>query len=575
MTPALEAWLPKSVLLLRDYDRHKFILDLIAGVTVGLVAMPLAMAFAIASGMTPQAGLYCAIITGFLISALGGSKTQIGGPTGAFVVVIAGIIAKHGIDGLFMCTMMAGVLLVLLGITGMGAAVKYFPRPVIIGFTNGIAILIASTQIRDFFGLKMDHVPGDFFHRMQAFAMAWHTISIPATALSIISIAVMAICLKYAKKIPGAILVTFGATAVVTLLRLPVETIGTRFGGIPSGWPTLEVPHFHYDVARQLFSSAFTVAMLGAIESLMSAVVSDRMSNDKHNPNVELVAQGVANIVSPLFGGLPATGAIARTATNVRSGAKTPVAGMIHALTLLAIVLFAAPLVKNVPLAALAAILMIVAYNMGEWGEIPEILKLSGADIAVWLITLTLTVVTDLTFAVEVGMVLAALTFIRKVSRTTTVTRVTRDYVEDSRVHILQGKDIPEYATVFRVHGPFLFGATDKFTEILNQLETLPPIVILRLRNMTAIDATGLGAMEDMSDALHASGRTLLLCGAREQPASLMKQADFERHVGAENICPSISDALTRAAEVYRRCHSEHAHSEELKAQEPAIVNKD
>jgi sulfate permease, SulP family len=556
MTPALNAWLPKSVLLLRDYDRHKLFSDLIAGVTVGLVALPLAMAFAIASGVSPQAGIYCAIVTGFLISALGGSKTQIGGPTGAFVVVVAGIIAKHGIDGLFACTMMAGVLLVLLGITGMGTAVKYFPRPVIVGFTNGIAILIASTQIRDLFGLRMDHVPGDFFHRMEAFAGAWHTISLPATILSAVSLAVMVFCLKYAKKIPGAIVVTFGATVAVTLLRLPIETIGTRFGGIPSGLPTLAVPKFHYDTVRQLLSPAFTVAMLGAIESLMSAVVSDRMSKDKHNPNVELMAQGVANIVSPLFGGLPATGAIARTATNVRSGAKTPVAGMIHALTLLAIVLFAAPLVKNVPLAALAAILMVVAYNMGEWQEIPEILKLSAADIAVWLLTVTLTVIADLTFAVEVGMVLAALMFIRKVSRTTTVSRVTRDYVEDSRVHVLQGKDIPPYATVFRIHGPFLFGATDKFAGILDGLDSLPPIVILRLRNMTAIDATGLGAIEDLADQLHASGRSLLLCGAREQPAQLMKQAEFERHVGAENICSSIHDALERAAAVYKQYHS-------------------
>jgi SulP family sulfate permease len=553
MTPAIEAWLPKSILLLRGYDRHKFISDLIAGVTVGLVALPLAMAFAIASGLSPQAGLYCAIVTGFLISLLGGSKTQIGGPTGAFVVVVAGIVAKHGIDGLFACTMMAGVLLVLLGVTRMGGMVKYFPRPVVVGFTNGIAILIASTQIRDLFGLKMDHVPGDFFHRMVAFANAWNTFSVPATALSILSIAIMVFCLKFAKKIPGAILVTFGATAALMLLHIPVETIGTRFGGIPSGLPKFVFPTFHYDIVRQLFSAAFTVAMLGAIESLMSAVVSDRMSNDKHNPNVELIGQGIANIVSPLFGGLPATGAIARTATNVRSGAKTPIAGMIHALTLLAIVLFAAPLVKNVPLAALAAILMIVAYNMGDWEEIPEILKLSPADIAVWLLTLTLTVVTDLTFAVEVGMVLAALMFIRKVSRTTTVSPVTKDYVEDSRVHVLQGKDIPDYAIVYRIHGPFLFGATDKFSEILQSLEKLPPIVILRLRNMTAIDATGLGAIRDLADTLHATGRSLLLCGAREQPSQLMEQAEFERHVGRENICGSITEALQRAAEVYRR----------------------
>ena len=389
------------MICLRDYSAHKFLLDLLAGVTVGLVALPLAMAFAIASGLTPQAGIYCAIVTGFLISALGGSKTQIGGPTGAFVVVVAGIIAKHGIDGLFMCTMMAGVLLVLLGVTGMGTMVKYFPRPVVVGFTNGIAILIASTQIRDLFGLKMDRVPGDFFHRMQAFGQAWNTFSIAATALSILSIAVMVYCMKYAKRVPGAILVTFGATAAVALLHLPVETIGTRFGGIPSGLPHLTIPKFRSDLIHSLLGPAFTVAMLGAIESLMSAVVSDRMSNDRHNPNVELIGQGVANIFSPMFGGLPATGAIARTATNIRSGAQSPVAGMIHAATLLCILLFATPLVSYVPMSALAGILMIVAYYMGEWREIPQLLKLTKTDISIWLVTFALTVFADLTVAVK------------------------------------------------------------------------------------------------------------------------------------------------------------------------------
>jgi sulfate permease, SulP family len=551
MAFAIDAWLPKSVILLRNYDRQKFVADLGAGVTVGLVALPLAMAFAISSGVSPQAGLYCAIVTGFLISALGGSKTQIGGPTGAFVVVVAGIIAKHGLDGLFVCTMMAGVMLVLLGITGMGTAVKYFPRPVIVGFTNGIAILIASTQIRDFFGLRMDHVPGDFFHRMAAIGAAFGSFNWQATLLAVISLAVMILCLKFVKRVPGAILVCFGATAAVALLHLGVETIGTRFGGIPKGLPHFAIPQFNYDTARQLLSPALTVAMLGAIESLMSAVVSDKMSHDKHNPNVELIAQGVANIFSPLVGGLPATGAIARTATNVRSGARTPVAGMIHALTLLLIILFAAPLVKNVPLAALAAILFMVAYNMGDWEEIVEILKLSAADIAVWAVTLTLTVVADLTFAVEFGMILAALTFIRKVSRTTTVTRVTGDYVEDSRAHILQGKDIPDFAVVYRVHGPFLFGATDKFSEVLDDLPNLPAIVILRLRNMTAIDATGLGAIRELAEQVHASGRKLLLCGARNQPAQLMKQAEFERYIGEKNICSSIAAALTRASELH------------------------
>jgi sulfate permease, SulP family len=315
------------------------------------------------------------------------------------------------------------------------------------------------------------------------------------------------------------------------------------------------VPRLQPQLLLHLLSSALTVAMLGAIESLMSAVVSDRMSGDKHNPNVELIGQGVANIFSPLFGGLPATGAIARTATNVRAGAKTPVAGMIHALTLLAVVLFAAPLVKNIPLAALAGILVMVAYNMGDWDEIPEILKLSKADVSIWLITLSLTVVTDLSFAMEVGMILAAFTFVRKVSQTTTVAKVTDDYIEDGRVHILQDKAIPPNVAVYRIHGPFLFGVTDKISEITDAIPSLPPIVILRRRNMSAIDATGIAALEDLATSLRDSGRTMLLCGAREQPARLMKEAGFDRHVGAENICANITDALKRAASVQQSQH--------------------
>jgi sulfate permease, SulP family len=551
MSSTLEAWIPKSVILLRNYSFDKFVSDLIAGVTVGLVALPLAMAFAIASGVSPQAGIYCAIVTGFLISALGGSKTQIGGPTGAFVVVVLGIISRYGIDGLFTCTMLAGALLILMGLTGLGAMVRYFPRPVIVGFTNGIAILIASTQIRDFFGLRMAQVPGDFFHRMQAIANNFKTLNWVATVLGFSCLLVMILCLRYLKKVPGAIVVCFGATAAISLFHLPVETIGTRFGGIPSGLPHIAIPQLQPSLLLHLLSPAVTVAMLGAIESLFSAVVSDRMSHDKHNPNVELVAQGVANIFSPLFGGLPATGAIARTATNVRSGAKTPVAGMIHALTLLAIILFAAPLVRNVPLAALAAILTMVAYNMGDWAEIPEILRLTKADIAVWVLTLSLTVFADLTLAVEVGMILAAFTFIRKISQTTTVSRVTDDYVVDSRVHILQDKDIPDYAVVYRIHGPFLFGVTDKISQITENLHELPPIVIVRLRNMTAIDATGIAALEELSDQLHQSGRTMLICGALPQPASLMQEAGFDRHIGAENICENINAALKRAETVH------------------------
>jgi SulP family sulfate permease len=554
-----QAWLPKSVILLRTYTFDKFVHDLIAGVTVGLVALPLAMAFAIASGVSPQAGIYCAIVTGFLISALGGSKTQIGGPTGAFVVVVLGIIARYGIDGLFTCTLMAGVLLVVMGVTGLGAMVKYFPRPVVVGFTNGIAILIASTQIRDFLGLQMERVPGDFLHRMGAIATQFHTLNWAATAIGVASLLVMILCAGYFRRIPGAILVCFGATAAVGILHLPAETIGTRFGGIPSGLPHLSIPQLQPNLLLHLLSPAVTVAILGAIESLFSAVVSDKMSNDKHNPNVELVAQGVANIFSPLFGGLPATGAIARTATNVRSGARTPVAGMIHALTLLAVILFAAPLVKNLPLAALAGILFMVAYNMGDWAEIPEILKLTKMDIAVWLVTLSLTVLTDLTVAVEVGMILAAFSFIRKIAMTTTVAEVTEDYIEDGRAHILQDKDIPSYTAVYRIHGPFLFGVTDKIALITERIDRLPPVVIVRLRNMTAIDATGVAALEELADRLKDSGRSMVVCGARPQPAGLLAEAGFADHVGSENICENITMALNRAKDIHQAAQLQRA----------------
>ena len=544
-------WLPKSIQCLKDYNRQKFVGDLIAGITVGFVALPLAMAFAIASGVTPQAGVYTAIIAGFLISLLGGSSTQIGGPTGAFVVVVYGIVTKYGLDGLYMCTLMAGVMLVILGITGLGTAVKFIPRPVVVGFTNGIAVIIASTQIKDFFGLQIDKVPGEFLARVETLIFNFHTLSPATTALAIFSLALIIICMRYVKKAPGYIVALFLATAFVVIFKLPVQTIGTRFGGIPSGLPYLNVPHFHFDLMRPLISPAITVAMLGAIESLMSAVVSDRMSHTKHNPNVELVAQGVANIFSPLFGGLPATGAIARTATNIRSGAKTPVAGMIHALTLLAIILFAAPLARFIPLAVLAAILLVVSYNMGEWKEIPQLLKLSPLEIGTWLITFTLTVFADLTIAVEAGMILAALVFITKVTETTTVSAVTEQYLLDGYAHSLQGRIIPPYVAIFRIHGPFLVGATDKIDEILSRIPVLPPIVILRLRNMTAIDATGLQALEKLADAVHTSGRGLILCGAREQPARLMKQAEFERSVGGENISRSVADALERAVSLH------------------------
>jgi len=546
-SPDGDSFLPKSILALRHYSARTLGSDLVAGITVGLVALPLAMAFAMSSGLPPQTGLYCAIVAGFLISALGGSRFQIGGPTGAFVVVVAGIAQTYGFDGLLFCTFLAGVFLVLLGITGLGTAVKYIPRAVVIGFTNGIAILIASTQLKDFFGLSIAHVPGDFLGRIGAVAESWRTLSPTATALAIASLVLILFMARFVKRVPGSIVALFAGTAVVWAAGLPVQTIQSRFGGIPGDLPRLHVPAFRLAILIPLLAPAFTITMLGAIESLLSAVVADRLSGDRHNPNVELFAQGVANMVSPLFGGLPATGAIARTTINIRSGARTPVAGMIHALTLLAIVILAAPMAGHIPLAVLAAILVMVAWNMGEWREILEILKLSKGDIAVWLITFALTVFADLTVAVEAGMILAALLYIRKVTVTTTVSRVTPEYVRQGFPHSLQTNDLPEGVAVYRIHGPFLFGATDKLSVIEEEIDALPPVVMLRLRNMTAIDATGLHALEKLADRLHRSGRHLVICGIRDQPTKLLSQAEFHRRLGEENIQPSLESAIERA----------------------------
>ncbi len=543
-------WTPKLLLCLRQYSKQDFVADLIAGLTVGLVALPLAMAFGIASGVTPQAGLYTAVVAGFLISALGGSRTQIGGPTGAFVVIIAGIVAKFGLSGLLMVTMMAGVILVVMGLTGLGTAVKFIPRPVTIGFTNGIALLIASTQIKDFLGLQTPAVPSEFVARLQMLWQHIGTLNGPTVAVAATSLAVILLLPRLTKRVPGSIVALFLGTALSVAFQLPIETIGSKFGGIPTGLPAFSMPAFRPDLIPILLPAALTVALLAAVESLLSAVVADGMSGDKHNSNAELIAQGVANIFTPLFGGIPATGAIARTATNIRSGAKTPVAGIVHALTLLFILLVAAPLARFIPLSTLAAVLFVVAYNMGEWKEIGVILRLSNADKAVWAATFGLTVLADLTVAVEVGIVLAALLYIHRVSQTTTVSTVTDATIEASRQHSLQDKTLPPYVSIVRIHGPFLFGTTDKLAAETADLNQFAPVVVLRLRDMTAIDATGLHALETFSDRLHQAGKTLLLCGARDQPAQLIERSEVSNHIGKANILPHVEAALLRAKEI-------------------------
>ena len=547
----LQTWRPALVESLRSYDRHIFLADLVAGLTVGVVALPLAMAFGIASGVTPQAGIYTAIVGGFLVSLLGGSKIQIGGPTGAFVVIVAGIVAAHGLPGLLMVTMMAGVILVLLAVTGLGQAVKFIPRPVVVGFTNGIALLIASTQIKDFFGLRMGEVPTEFFARMAALAEGMPLLSPVALALAAGSLALVLLVPRWLPRVPGAIVALVLATTAEAALGLPVETIGSKFGGIPTGLPPFAIPAFRVDLLLPLLPSALTVALLAAVESLLSATVADSMTGDRHNSSAELMAQGVANLLAPLVGGIPVTGAIARTATNFRSGARSPVAGLVHALTLLAIILLMAPLAAFVPLPTLAAVLVVVAYNMGEWREIGGIWRLDWADRSVWAITFALTVIADLTVAVEVGMALAALLYIYRVTDTTIVSTLTAEDIEDGREHLLQGRAVPAYVTILRIHGPFLFGMTDKLADATADLSAFAPIVILRLRNMTAIDATGLYALESLSDRLKQSGRSLILCGARQQPAAFLHRAEFIEHVGAHNILPHVEAALERAQAVW------------------------
>jgi SulP family sulfate permease len=543
----LDNWMPKLVLCLRQYTWQIFVKDLIAGLTVGLVALPLAMAFGIASGVTPQAGIYTAVVAGFLISALGGSRVQIGGPTGAFVVIVSGIVLKFGISGLLMVTAMAGVLLLIMGATGLGTAVRFIPRPVTIGFTNGIAVLIASTQIRDFLGLKIGAVPSEFLARMEKLGAHLNTID-PVTAIvGGVSLGIILLWPLVTKRVPGSIVALLAGTALAILFKLPVETIGSKFGGIPTGLPAFHIPQFRADLILPLLPSAMTVALLAAVESLLSAVVADSMSGDKHNSNVELIAQGIANVISPMVGGLPATGAIARTATNIRSGAKTPISGVIHALTLLMILLVAAPLAKFIPLATLAAVLFVVAYNMGEWREIGGILRLGRAERVVWVATFGLTVVADLTVAVEVGMTLAALLYIYRVSQTTTIAPVTDAYIEKGRPHVLQGKDIPQFVTILRIHGPFLFGTTEKLADATSDLSQYGHVVILRVRNMTAIDATGLYALEKLAERLHKTDRHVLVCGARRQPRTMLERADFVSLIGQENILPHIDAALARA----------------------------
>jgi len=539
---------PRLFDALRGYNKARFSTDITAGITVGIIALPLAIAFAIASGAKPEAGIFTAIIAGFIISALGGSRVQIGGPTGAFIVIVYGIIAQYGYANLLICTMMAGVILVAMGLTRMGNLIKFFPRPLIIGFTSGIAVLIMLSQVKEFFGLQIKVMPADFSHKLQTIYHALPTFD-PITFLLATSSALLIWFYPKAwgQKLPSPIVALVLGTAAVALFNIPVETIGSRFGGIPQGLPAFEPPEFTFRTLRHLIAPAMTIALLGAIESLLSAAVADGMIDDKHDPNQELIAQGIANIVTPFFGGLPATGAIARTATNVRSGATSPISGIVHAFTLLAIILVAAPLAKNIPLATLSAILLIVAINMGEWEGFRTLRKYPVSDSAVLVVTFLLTVIFDLTVAVEVGMFIAIFFFIRRITDLTNVSLSKHSPMPDDSEATLIRKAVPKGVVIYRVFGALFFGAADKLETILQQSQNEPDVLILKMHEVISMDASALHTLEHLYGKLRKRGKHLILCGPHTQPYFLMHQAGFFERIGKENVVANLDDALRQA----------------------------
>jgi SulP family sulfate permease len=549
-------FVPQFVTCMRTYSRRQFLSDLTAGAVVGIVALPLAMAFAIASGVKPEQGLYTAIVAGFLISALGGSRVQIGGPTGAFVVIVYDIVQRHGVNGLMVCTLLAGFMLILLGLARLGGIIKYIPYPVITGFTSGIAVIIFSSQIKDLLGLTTGPLPGDFFGKWQEYAQNIGSINGAAVALSLLCMAMIVFWPKAWRRVPGSVAAMILATLLVQVLGLHVETIGSRFGDIPHNLPPLTWPALSLPMVRELIGPAATVALLAGIESLLSAVVADGMTGHRHNSNMELVAQGVANVVSPLFGGLPATGAIARTATNIRNGAVTPVAGLVHALTLFGIMLVFGRWARLVPMCCLAAVLVVVAYNMSEWRSFRALLRAPRGDVAVLLSTFTLTVVFDLTLAVQIGMVLAAFLFMRRMAEITRIGALTRELTDpranwgidpDGDPAAVSRRRVPSEVQIYEVNGPFFFGAADKLRDVLNIVDRTPKVLVLRMRNVPFMDATGVHALEQVQENCDKSGTALVLCGVHDQPLQALHRSQYLKAIGRQNVTRNIDQALERA----------------------------
>ena len=541
---------PKLFTVLKDYDRRQLVPDLTAGVIVGIVALPLSIAFAIASGVKPQAGLYTAIVAGFLISLLGGSRVQIGGPTGAFVVIVYGIVQKYGVDGLTVATLLAGVMLIAFGVAKLGAAIKFIPFPVVTGFTSGIAVIIVSGQVKDLLGLKMGAVPADFVGKWEAYAAHAASFTPGAVAVAAAALAILVLWPRVSHRIPGPFVALVVTTAMVPLLGLEVETIGSRFGAISGALPHPRIPQITWADFRGLIAPAFTIALLAAIESLLSAVVADGMIGGKHRSNMELVAQGVANVASPLFGGIPATGAIARTATNIKAGGRTPVAGMAHAVTLLLITLFFGRWAAYIPMATLAAILVVVAYHMSEWRTFRGELDAPKSDVTVLLATFLLTVLIDLTVAIQVGMVLAAFLFMRRMAEVTNVTALTGDLSDAEGEVALRGGQVPRGVEVYEIDGPFFFGAAEKFRETMGAVETRPKVLVIVMEKVPAIDSTGLRALRGVVRGAKKDGTRVVLAGVHAQPVAALARSDLLAEIGDANLCGTLPEALARAREV-------------------------
>lgn len=553
---AFKAYIPKSWICLKDYSWDFFKKDLIAGITVGIVALPLAMAFAIASGLGPEKGLYTAIIAGFLISLLGGSRVQIGGPTGAFVVIVAGVVQKQGYEGLVLATMIAAVLVVLMGLFRLGKWIKFIPYPLVTGFTSGIAVIIFSSQFKDFFGLRMETVPANFLEQWGAYFNTLPTIDIPTAILGFGTLGLIIVIRRYFPVIPWGIAAIVLATGVCWVFQLPVETIAERFGEIPRALPSPSLPDFHLnlDKLQALIPDGLVIAFLIAIESLLSAIVADGMTGQKHKSNCELVAQGIANLGSMIFSGLPATGAIARTATNVKTGAKTPIAGMIHAITLFLIMLLFAPLVGKIPLPALSAVLIMVAWNMSEISSFRRLLKAPLGDVVVLLTTFFLTVLIDLTVAVQVGIILAAFLFVKRMSDLSTKISVTplfeektEEYPEKKDPDAISKKNVPPGVEIYEINGPFFFGVADHLKDLLLNFEKPPKVFILRMRKVPIIDATGLHALKEFYFKCKKRNTILILSGVIGQPKESITKYGLAEIIGEQNIFPHIDLALNQA----------------------------